>query len=110
MGCPMSKSWTYLAVETPDKSSAEHRQRVHINVLCLYVSDPCGNAVVAECHALEVANDQSYQKDGSGSQRNALDVDLAQQISYDDDRKDKEQDHDNGGHAENMRACHFEQF
>ena len=31
MGCPMSKSWTYLAVEAPDKSSAEHRQRVHIN-------------------------------------------------------------------------------
>ena len=94
-----------------DQTKALDQLEIKVDsVLCLYVSDPCGNTVVAECHTLEVANDQSHQKDGSGSQRNALDVDLAQQIAYDDDRKDKEQDHDNGGHAENMRACHFEQF
>ena len=32
----MSKSWTYLAVEAPDKSSAGHRQRVHMNDLVGY--------------------------------------------------------------------------
>ena len=32
----MSKSWTHLAAEAPDKSSAKHRQRVHINDLVGY--------------------------------------------------------------------------
>ena len=53
---------------------------------------------------------QRDQEDRCRSQRNTLDVDLAQQIAHDDDREDEEQDHDNGRHAENMRPCHFKQF